>query len=72
MNPLVYRIVSRMQGLDNNLKVLILRFGRLAYYQDEQTAQRALSQLRSQYPDAMIQYTAGDWRTIGVVDDSNG
>jgi hypothetical protein len=63
MNPLVYRIVGTQFG---KRQTLVLKFGRKAYYEDEQTAQRALSQLRSEYPDAMIQYTAGDWRTVDV------
>ncbi len=64
MNPLIYRIIGKNTVTDK-VETVRLKFGRLAYYEDEQTAQRALAQIRSNgyYEDVEIASTTTDWRT---------
>ncbi len=65
MNPLLYRI-SGKNTVTGKVETVRLKFGRLAYYEDEQTASRALAQIRSNgyYEDVQIQGGSVDWRII--------
>lgn len=67
MNPPVYRITGKVD--DGSRSVLIVQ-QRLAYYDNPDSAKRALRQLlsrngrwhRRRYSDIRIEYNTGDWR----------